>query len=129
MEWRRRSKRLGAAAAEKPAVHADSPRFFIAIGGMVRGQPPPPAHASLLPCPCVWLAAVPTRCECVLVDDQVAPRPKNLAGYGLSPFADPPPSLHIMGAKDEMIQPVRPSAPLPPFVLALVSRLRPCRFR
>jgi len=36
MEWRRRSKRLGAAAAEKPAVHADSPRFFIAIGGMVR---------------------------------------------------------------------------------------------
>ena len=48
----------------------------------------------------------------------MAPRPKNLAGYGLSPFADPPPSLHIMGAKDEMIQPVRPSAPLPPFVLA-----------
>ena len=49
----------------------------------------------------------------------MAPRPKNLAGYGLSLFADPPPSLHIMGAKDEMIQPVRPSAPLP--VLALVS--------
>ena len=62
----------------------------------------------------------PDRCDCcVLADGQVAPRPKNLAGYGLSPFADPPPSLHIMGAKDEMIQPVRPSAPLP--VLALVS--------
>ena len=52
MEWRRRGKRLGAAAAaaERPAVQADSPRFFIAIGGMVRHPPPPSRRRS-----CVWL--------------------------------------------------------------------------
>jgi hypothetical protein len=42
----------------------------------------------------------------IAVGGMVAPRPANVPGYGLRPLSPhPPPSLHILGKKDEMIQP------------------------